>query len=253
MRMKTYLKQKIENHNEKNRNENALISNKQFDQLEKNLERIDPKANYFIDDNNLLLPSLPKGQIKGFLDGLLNKTRIIIEPKIIGCGIALQYQHGFLTKAISQKGREVTNKLKGISDVPNKIILKGLLQVRGELFAPSEYEKPYNSQKLAKGYLRAAESKNNHLSFCCFQILNGKVNQYESLNYLKRLGFTIPENHFCNYTSGVEMFRKLWQDGQLFYNYPNNGIVLKINSRKLQLLREKSHGVYPHWQIAIES
>ena len=64
MRMKTYLKQKIENHNEKNRNENALISNKQLDQFEKNLERIDPKANYFIDDNNLLLPSLPKGQIK---------------------------------------------------------------------------------------------------------------------------------------------------------------------------------------------
>ena len=165
MRMKTYLKQKIENHNEKNRNENALISNKQFDQLEKNLERIDPKANYFIDDNNLLLPSLPKGQMEGFLDGLLNKTRIIIEPKILGCGITLQYHHGFLTKAISQKGREVTNKLKGIPDLPNKIILKGLLQVIGELFAPSEYEKPYNSQKLAKGYLRPAESKTIILAF----------------------------------------------------------------------------------------
>ena len=251
--MSTYLEERLQWYDENYRQGNAIISDKQFDQLEKNLQRIDPNCDYFIAKNNLILPSLPKDELKEFLEGLLNKTRLVIEPKIDGCAIGLQYQDGLLTKAISRKGKDVFNKLKYIPDVPKKIKVKGLFQVRGELFAPAEYERPSYSQRQASGYIRAADSKSDHLSFCCYQILNAKINQYDSLVYLEKLGFTIPENYFCNYTSGVEMFRKLWQDGQLFYNYPNNGIVLKINSRKLQLLREKSHGVYPHWQIAIES
>ena len=231
---------------------NALISDDQFYQLEKNLERINPKTDYFISKNNLILPSLSKGNYKEFLEGLLNKTRLIVEPKIDGCSIGLQYQDGVLTKAISRKGKDVTNKLRAIPDIPNNIKVKGLFQVRGELFAPSEYERPTYSQRQASGYLRAADSTSDHLSFCCFQILNCKLNQRESLVYLEKLGFTIPENHFCNYTSGVEMFRKNWLDKKLFSNYPTDGIVIKINSRKLQLLREKSYGVYPHWQMAIK-
>ena len=250
--MKTYLEERIEWYDENYRRGNALISDKQFDQLEKNLQRIDPNCDYFISKNNLILPSLSKGNYKEFLETLLSNTRLIIEPKLDGCAIGLQYQDGILTKAISRKGKDVTNKLRAIPDVPTTIKVKGLFQVRGELFAPSEYERPSYSQRQASGYLRAADSRSDHLSFCCFQILNGKLNQHESLNYLEKLGFTIPENHFCNYTSGVEMFRKNWQDKKLFSNYPNDGIVLKINSRKLQLLREKSYGVYPHWQMAIK-
>ena len=40
--------------------------------------------------------------------------------------------------------------------------------------------------------------------------------------------------------------------GELFSDYPTDGIVVKINSKKLQLLRENSHGIYPYWQMAIE-
>jgi len=250
--MSKILEEKLKWYDDNYRQGNALISDAQFDQLEKNLERINPKSDYFIAKNNLILPSLPKDQLKEFLDGLLNKTRLIIEPKIDGCAIGLQYQDGILTKAISRKGKDVTNKLREVPDVPSTIKVKGLFQVRGELFSPSEYERPSYSQRQASGYLRAADSRSDHLSFCCFQILNGKLNQHESLNYLEKLGFTIPENHFCNYTSGVEMFRKNWQDKKLFSNYPNDGLVIKINSRKLQLLREKSYGVYPHWQMAIK-
>jgi len=73
------------------------------------------------------------------------------------------------------------------------------------------------------------------------------------LVYLKKLGFTIPEYKSLNFTSQVEMFRKQWADKKLFTKYPIDGIVVKINSRKLQLLREKSYGVYPFWQMAIKS
>ena len=81
-------------------NGKVLILNMEFDKLERNLKRVDPKANYFIAKNNLLLPSLPKNQIEEFLEGLLPRTKLLIEPKIDGCAIALQYRNGKLEKSI---------------------------------------------------------------------------------------------------------------------------------------------------------
>jgi len=48
------------------------------------------------------------------------------------------------------------------------------------------------------------------------------------------------------------MYRKQWIDKNLFTYYPTDGIVVKLNSRKLQLIREKSYSIYPHHQMAIK-
>ena len=120
--------------------------------------------------------------------------------------IGLQYLEGFLTKAISRNGKDITNKIKNIPNIPPKIKVKGLFQVRGKLFVPLECKRPSYSQRKASNYLNTTESESDHLSFCCYQIINGKTNQYESLKYLKNLNFSIPDNHFCNYKSGIEIF-----------------------------------------------
>ena len=250
--MSTYLEERIEWYDHNYRMGTPLISESQFDKLEADLFKVDPNAKYFSRKTILPLPSLPKDQIKEFLEGLLPDTRLIIEPKIDGVALALQYIDGELVKVISRKGKDCTDKIKAIPDVPNKIKVEGLFQVRGELFNPTEYARPSYSQRQAGGYLRAASSEADHLSFCSFQIINGRLNQHESLVYLKKLGFTIPEYKSCNFTSQVEMYRKQWSDKKLFTNYPTDGIVVKINSRKLQLIREKSIGVYPHWAMAIK-
>ncbi len=250
--MSTYLEERIEWYDHNYRMGTPLISDTQFDQLEANLYRINPKANYFTKKTILPLPSLPKNRIGLFINGLTLKTRLIIEPKIDGCAIAIQYIDGELVKAISRKGRDITNKIKKIPDIPKQIAIRGLFQVRGELFSPSEYERSTYSQRQAAAYIRAADSKSDHLRFCSFQIINGRLNQHESLNYLKKLNFTIPEYKSLKFTSQVEMFRNQWINKKLFTNYPTDGIVVKINSRKLQLLREKSCGVYPFWQMAIK-
>ena len=145
--MVSYLEERIEWYDHNYRRGNALISNQQYDKLEANLYRVNPKANYFIKKSLLPLPSLPKNEIKEFLKGLLTDTRLIIEPKIDGCAIGLQYIKGELVKAISRKGGDVTNKIKEIPDVPSKIKITGLLQVRGELYNPSEDKHPSCSQK----------------------------------------------------------------------------------------------------------
>ena len=76
--------------------------------------------------------------------------------------------------------------------------------------------------------------------------------EYQSLVYCRELGFTIPKFVEANRTSQIGIYRQAWLNGKLFNEYPTDGIVIKINSRKLQLIREKSYESYPHWQMAIK-
>ena len=112
--MSTYLEERLKWYDDNYRAGNALISDEQFDHLEKNLLRVNPKSDYFTNKKALPLPSLPKDRIEEFIEGLLPDTRLIIEPKIDGCAIAIQYINGELVKAIARKGGDVTNKIKDI-------------------------------------------------------------------------------------------------------------------------------------------
>ena len=247
----TYLEERIEWFDNNYRDGNALISDKQFDQLEKNLLRTNPNCDYFKKKNSLILPSLEKDSIEEFLKSLLLDTRLLIEPKIDGCAVALQYRNGTLEKAISRKGTDITSKIIRIHDVPNHLPFRGFLQIRGELYAPTKT--PNISQRIASKFLRTQERFSESLSFCAFQILNSTLNQYESKKYLSKIGFKILQDISCKFTSQVKIFRKQWLEGKLFIKYPTDGIVVKINSKKLQLIREKSNLDYPYWQLAIKS
>ena len=79
------------------------------------------------------MPWLEKDSIDEFLKGLLADSRLLIEPKIDGCAIALQYRDGALEKAISRKWTEITSKLVKVQVILNNLSLRGLIQVRGEL------------------------------------------------------------------------------------------------------------------------
>ena len=79
--MTTYLEERLEWYDHNYRIGNALITDKQFDQLEKNLLRIEPDCDYFTNKKSLPLPSLKKNSIDEFLEGLLPDTRLLIEPK----------------------------------------------------------------------------------------------------------------------------------------------------------------------------
>jgi len=249
--MTSSLENKIKYLDEQYRSGNALVSDAKFDQLENNLKRVSPNCDYFTNKKALPLPSLPKNNIDEFIDGLLPRTRLIIEPKIDGCAIAIKYIDGKFSKAISRKGRDVSKKIYQIKTVPKQINIRSSFVVRGELFTAEE--EPSFSQRIASGYLRSGDYQpNSKICFCAFQIINGKLNQYESHIYCRKLGFTIPKFVEANRTSQIETYRQAWKARKLFNDYPTDGIVVKINSRKLQLLREKSYGVYPYWQMAIK-
>ena len=229
----------------------ATISDAAFDQLERNLQHIEPSCNYFTRKKKLYLPSIDSSNYREFLNTLLQNTRLSIQPKIDGCAIAIQYINGKFNKARTREGIDVKDKISQIKDVPLTIPIKRYFEVRGELFAPSK--EASLSQSITSKYLKGKEKVKLNLSFCCFQILNGRLNQYETLNYLKKCGFTTPHSFYTNFTSQVEVFREQWLKGKLFSNYPTDGIVIKINSRKLQLIRETDYSHNKNWQYAIKN
>ncbi len=111
----------------------GIISDTAFKQLEMLFIPEDRKFDYFNQKNNRLLPKLPKGNYKKFLGSLLTKTRLSIQPKIDGCAIAIRYINGKFNKAISEKGLDVSSKIKQIKNVPDCIPIERDFQIRGEL------------------------------------------------------------------------------------------------------------------------
>ncbi len=229
----------------------GIISDDAFKQLQKLFIPVNPKSDYFNPKNKyILLPKLAKGNYREFLGSLLPKTRLSIQPKIDGCAIAIRYTNGNFKKAITKKGFDVSSKIKQIKNVPDCIPIKRDFQIRGELYATNQFARI--SQRITREYLNDKKGIGESLSFCCFQILNGRINQYETLNYLKKCGFSTPESYFTNHTSEIQIYKKNWLERKIFAKYPTNGIVIKINSRKLRLLRETSLSQNNEWQYAIE-
>ena len=249
--METYLEERIKYYDEEYRAGCALITDKQFDQLEKKFLRIDPECDYFSNKKALSLPLLEKDSIEEFIEGLSPDMRLLIEPKIDGCAIAIKYIDGKFDSAITRKGKDVSEKIKTIKSIPKEINIRSSFLVRGELFAKEE--EPATSQRIASGYLRSKSYEpNQKITFAAFQIINGNCNQYESLNYLRKLGFSVLESYQANRISQIETYRQAWRSKEIFADIPTDGIVIKINSRKLQLIREKSYGIYPFWQMEVK-
>jgi len=239
------LETQVKHHDNQYRNGNALITDKEFDELEKKLFSLKPESDYF--KQKLVLPSLEKDTINNFITGLDKDEDIVVEPKIDGCAVAIEYKDGKISRAITRKGKDITEKMIRIKTIPLQVPTKKTIQVRGELFADFGYGqiKPGDgakSQRIAAGYLRSGSyDPNPKLTFFAFQIINSKMNQWDALFSLKDIGFkrfvrslvpaySIKEGH-------IRWFKT---------NYPTDGIVLKINDYKLQQARPYK------WQIAIK-
>ncbi len=105
----------------------GIISDDAFKQLEKLFIPIDPEPDYFNQKNNKLLPKLAKENYKEFLESLLTKTRLSIQPKIDGCAIAIRYVDGKFNKAITKKDLMSQAKL-------NKLKMSPIVFLSNEIF-----------------------------------------------------------------------------------------------------------------------
>jgi len=235
------LEQQVKHLDKHYRDGNPIVSDKKFDILEKKLYEIHPDSDYFTNRDALPLPSLEKDTIEDFIDGLHKDTDIVVEPKIDGCAVAIEYRDGIIHKAITRKGKDITRKMTNVHSVPLSVPTKDTIQIRGELYTKDVAGNV--SQRIAAGYLRSKSFiPNVNLKFCAFQIINAEINQWDSLSLLLKLGFHTIRSYSKVPAWSLKESYKHWYKN----DFPTDGIVLKINSYKLQQSRPD------YWQMAIK-
>ena len=235
------LEQQVKHLDKHYRDGNPIVSDKKFDILEKKLYQIHPDSDYFTNRDALPLPFLEKDTIEDFIEGLHKDTDIVVEPKIDGCAVAIEYRDGILHKSITRKGKDITRKMTNVHSVPLSVPTKDTIQIRGELYTKDVAGNV--SQRIAAGYLRSKSFiPNVNLTFCAFQIINAEINQWDALRLLLKLGFHTIRSYSKVPAWSLKESYKHWYKN----DFPTDGIVLKINDYKLQQTRPD------YWQMAIK-
>ena len=145
-----------------------------------------------------------------------NLMDYVVSPKLDGAAVSLTYINGHLalglTRGDGNLGRDITDKLETL--VPLSIPLKGEVQITGEVVCPSTVT---NARNVAAGSLNLKdleEFKTRPLTFVAYDIQGVEYELYtEALSLLAQEGFNT-----------VDTFD--------YDNYPTDGVVYRINSRK---------------------
>jgi len=143
-------------------------------------------------------------------------SKYICTPKLDGAAVSLTYVNGHLALALTRGdgnlGRDITDKLETL--VPNSISFKGEVFITGEVVCPSTVT---NARNVAAGSLNLKdleEFKTRPLTFVAYDVQGVQYELYtEALSLLAQEGFNT-----------VDTFD--------YANYPTDGMVYRINSRK---------------------
>ena len=191
------------------------------------------------------------------------------EPKIDGISASLIYKDGIFIKGLSRgdgkEGEDITENLKTIRDIPQKISYKNFpseIDIRGEVFIKNSdfvtlYNRFANPRNAASGSLRQKDPKKTEkipLKFIAYTYgfengMNFKK-QSEFLEHLSLWGFkTNPLNKVLK---GIKSLMKNYTEiekKRSEIDFDIDGIVYKVNDFKLQN-RLGYVANAPRWAIA---
>lgn len=183
-------------------------------------------------------------------------VELVCELKIDGLAISLTYENGFFTTGVTRgdgvTGENITTNLKTIKAIPLKLFEDVNIEVRGEIYMPKTSFEKLNEENLAKGEklfanprnaaagsLRQLDSsitaKRDLSMFTYTAILNNVPDapktHYESLMYLKKLGFRVnPNIRLCKNIQEAVDYCNEWATKRFDLNYATDGVVIKVNS-----------------------
>lgn len=189
------------------------------------------------------------------------EQELVCELKIDGLAIALTYENGIFVRGVTRgdgiTGEDITNNLKTVKAIPLKLFEPIDVEVRGEIYMPkSSFEKLNeenlkNGEKLfanprnaAAGSIRQLDSKitaKRDLSMFCYtaiftgEIKNAPKTHYESIMYLKNLGFkTNPNIRLCQNAKEAVKYCQEWDEKRFELDYATDGVVIKVNNLLIQ-------------------
>ena len=195
----------------------------------------------------------------------------IVEPKIDGLSVALEYENGVFvrgsTRGDGRVGENVTQNLRTIKSIPHKLTsTQRLVEVRGEVYMPREVffelikdmDKPFkNPRNAAAGSLRQKNSEitaQRELDIFVFNVqrqLGLDITSHkQSLEIMKELGFkTVP--FYFEAKNIDEVIAAINEIGNRRRDLPFDidGAVVKVNSYEH---REQlgSTSKFPKWAVA---
>lgn len=217
-------------------------------------------------------------EVRSFIENVrstFGDAQFVVEPKIDGLSVSLEYRNGELTVGSTRGdgfvGENVTHNLKTVKAIPLSINEKlPLLEVRGEVYMPRgtflklveeqelNGEQPFkNPRNAAAGSLRQKDPKitaKRGLDIFCFNIqqIEGQTltSHKQSLDYIKSLGFrTVPDYKLVN--SYDEVCACIDKIGENRFDLPFDidGVVIKVDSfaQREQL---GSTAKTPRWAVA---
>ncbi len=166
-----------------------------------------------------------------FWTSLPDSTSLVLQPKINGDEIILQYKSGELTKINSIRVKHLNKSLKSVHNIPKRINSFIVKEIKGKLYTTEFHSISHKDISLQ------SFKYHRNLRFCPFQIfdINGEIDldETDTLALLSNWGFDIPSSMKIQDPKDFHKFYKDWIKGNLFNEYPTDGIILKINSRKL--------------------
>lgn len=204
------------------------------------------------------------------------KTALVVEPKIDGLSVSLEYTNGVFTRGSTRgngdTGEDITENLNEIKSIPKKIDSNiAFLEVRGEVYMPREVfidlvkrqeeagEKVFkNPRNAAAGSLRQKDAKvtrDRNLDIFIFNVqqYDGPEDLSEhsrSLDYLKELGFsTIPFYQRCTDIEEAKAAVAAIGDKRASLAFDIDGAVIKVDNLDLREAMG-STAKFPKWAIA---
>ena len=202
------------------------------------------------------------------------ELKYVVETKIDGLSAALEYKKGIFVKGATRGnglvGEDVTENLKTIKSIPQKLKEPIDIVVRGEVFIGKEDFEKLNADRLidaeeqfanarnaAAGSLRQLDSKitaKRPLNIFIFNVQKSDsikfTSHYESLQYLEKLGFNVnPVRILCsNIEEVIKAIEKIGQDRENI-SFGIDGAVVKVDDLELREIAGTTYKT-PKWAVA---
>ncbi|ACK67386.1 DNA ligase, NAD-dependent [Rippkaea orientalis PCC 8801] len=209
----------------------------------------------------------------------VSNSDYVCELKIDGSALALTYEDGILIRGVTRgdgiTGEEITQNVRTIRSIPLKLTLENppsRVEIRGEAFLPlNEFDRLNGERKqageplfanprnAAAGTLRQLDSKvvsERRLQFFAYTLHlpedNSLSSQWESLEWLKKMGFLVnPNCQLCPTLEAVADYFRHWETARHDLPYMTDGVVVKINDYALQNQLGFTQK-FPRWAIALK-
>lgn len=186
--------------------------------------------------------------------GAAPDARYVVEPKVDGLSVALEYEDGVFvrgaTRGDGRVGEDVTENLRTVRSIPMVIPdAPARLIVRGEVFMPKKVFHALNEERERRGEPLFANPRNaaagtlkqqssavvarRGLDCTLYQLAGDELpftSHWESLEKARQWGFKVSDAaRICRSVAEIDAFIEHWDTARRRLPFPTDGVVIKVN------------------------